>query len=467
MALWYTKDLEENNGYRLPRFLKELEAAGGQMREDILNLVLANGWTSVFKNKKPTPNNKTHDGEPISAIIHAKGNPNAGFDLKNFETQATFGKRGGNAAQKELAFAVCWLAVSYLGQNVNDEDLIDHIEETMTSYLGMIVSTASLSKRKEEIEKAGGADLVKNLRMARLWLSKYPKASASDGFKIHRGSKLVNALRSRGRKVSNVKKEDRWNPADVYLIKDSAKSKVEALLSLDDEEFNTEFNKLVNSGNFFPISLKEMDNAIMGSAALSQYSKVMIPISEPFKDSDIEKFLKLAEQCQRIAAKEGFEAVFSLNKKVRNIQSGKDAKSVEEFLWAAKEDIANNLSYRKCYPPILQWFVDSDKTGSLVSDLGFISAFVNGVTNKTTDHFLLKPSTCNLNSLGYIDAKIHMVVFEVNSTSMYVIGELEFSDTPNMRFTTQMRTKGDNMMANSISVNKSNIERPIPIRSKK
>lgn len=88
-------------------------------------------------------------------------------------------------------------------------------------------------------------------------------------FEFHHGTTEYNALRSLGKSLSGLS-EDRWNPADIILIKNDRRAYSQALMCRDIEEYNSYFSDLDNC-ELIGISLKGAA-ALHGATALSSFA---------------------------------------------------------------------------------------------------------------------------------------------------------------------------------------------------
>lgn len=192
-----------------------------------------------------------------------------GFD-KSMVSRGNKGNRANIDDERESAVAVIFDMLNQ--ENVQEEDVLEKLAGWRPNgdFKPEITQNGCESIRAFLSEKNN----LKDSYQCALGVKKVFEDSKMDGnFEILHKSKAFNFIKETAKKIlenSGIKcQPDKWNPADIFIIKEGFSVK-----SFDDiNEYNKQFN---NFDNIVGISLKKSENgALHGSAGLSNVEKLL------------------------------------------------------------------------------------------------------------------------------------------------------------------------------------------------
>lgn len=425
----------ERGPTRFQMFLKDLEAAGGEVREDIKAQILERGWSEVYRNGKNFASLKARHretGEPASVALHARGNPEVLFDMSTMIRLNTRGSETLSTEAKEVLF-LALLQVAMDAKKFTTPEIQKATEtlnqNLLAGYIGNVYGASDPAKLAEEIltKRVGIAEAAQGAA------NFFSLGLSVAGYELHRESKLIKQLREAGSKLSGLGK-DKWNPSDVYLIKDPAK--VSALLSLREiTTFNKAYSDLVQDRTILPVSLKVDAKAAMGAISTRRYADIKGPVA--FEESQISSIVQEMKAIQRKCRCQVFA---SLNKDTSLGRRG-NFKSVSSFLGdpAVQEELAKNVAWSRCYPPVLVWM--NSLKGSIPEVLALCLMEAMSASPLSTGFYLVAPAEAKWKVPGGVEIEVKAVEFQINTTSVLIHYTLTQGEKISDR-TAQIRTKG-------------------------
>lgn len=230
-------------------------------------------------------------------------------------------------------------------------------------------------------------------------------------YTIHHKDKIMNSLKTQGYKLSQLA-EDKWNPGDFFLIKNTYKLKTYKSW----QEINADINKL---DEIIPISLKKGENdALHGAYALNNIAK-----KYNLKSFSSINFKKFDDDYKKYV----YEMLKEIQKNADNsILARLDDLNFEKMFKTSQENCTSN-NYFKSIPYILEFVryyvsLKEQQKKDLIYEIvsGCFSRFpessnfykVEGNTFKCFDHGLgeVKMDLFVLSLNGDIDLKTNVIV---------------------------------------------------------
>lgn len=234
-----------------------------------------------------------------------------------------------------------------------------------------------------------------------------------------------DAIRKLGTKQTGLN-PDKWNPFDVYYCSHS-----NGLASLaGSKDITFDFNKMVDSNELLPLSLKQSDAASHGSLTIQSVLDNYKPYN-PFDRMDRAQFAKfLVQEIRQLQSK---CTVF--------VTSDTKDKSVTDYIMN-KPDLEKRYNWFSVYPCVLERF---NQLNNLIPALEDALLVAHSLSTKSSKFYLTTPKT--FKKYGETSAKIHFKHIEIplDQISIKVFYTLEIGDT-SREYMSQIRYKqGDKM----------------------
>lgn len=425
---------------RYNEFVADLEKIGGQVDPTFHAEILKKGWAKVIAGGKnfAGPKAKTISGGiPAYALVYKRGNPSELIDISKMERNVRGGKTM-STESKEVSFLLAVQVAQHAG--VLDAkkiiQLIDAMDvNVLTSYLTNIHGV----EKPEAILTDIIADPDNMRSSAVLAVNFLKKIRLDGGYSLHRGSSLYNEIRKKGAKLAGLG-EDRWNPADVMFIRNSATSKVHELLALDSiVEFNAAFNALVGVHDIVPVSLKQTDKAAMGSVAIRKYAD--IESAKPWTGS-AEEARNLLEKIRALVGVDGLNVFITWNPKA--MTKSTTSMKLTDILMDAEfvEQARLSDAWNRCYPPVVNWLHNINKKGGLKNSLAAIALNAMSSGPSSAQYHKAMDTGITLVDPSLVAVEIMGIELQINSVSCLVHYRVSKGGEPVGDYSAQIRSKG-------------------------
>lgn len=248
-----------------------------------------------------------------------------------------------------------------------------------------------------------------------------PEFSLSS-YSIHYKTKMVNTIRTRGSKLSQLAK-DKWNPSDFYLIDNRVSFVPNNFQSI------VEFNEWCCS-NTVGISLKKDDHAILGAIALKTIESKILNnnfIEKKWMKKELSKLMNLIRESLSFIKNSSIGKYVFLSRG----NKGSDREIILSLInqkTVSQEDVDKlnvaNIGFNVGNG--LKFFADvlrkNDSVENFVSCLEMIYYYAIGATEKSCSHYLATPTRFNQVYNGISkDFEFNSMIVPIGGTSSIYI----------------------------------------------
>lgn len=438
-ALWKDYSFSDKDGARrFLEFLDDLKDQSIEIDEEIKNLIIDKGWKNVFGNTKNFANPKAvYNGQQAATFLYLRGNKNTQADFNSIVRTKLRGSGTYSTQAKEASFLICVNVAEDFGIKDADKivEFIDNLQRVeVEGYLDRYPEITDVKKVADEIiSKPGLKHAASNALNALNALNFKIK-----NYQMHRESPIIKKIRDKGSKLSGLAK-DKWCPADVYLINYKEVTKIESLLTIKElTQFNEKFTDLVDSGVIIPISLKADAKASMGAVSTKKFAKIASP--EKWDNANLNLFISTINEVIRFA---GVPVSVTINEGPKTIKVPKGLKSVTD-LFNSKEfldGIKDNVSWQRCYPPVIEWLVEIGKSKGVANGLVPVILEALSASPLSTKFYICTPDAFKIKEPHGVKIEVQAIELQLNTTSVLVHYRVE-EDGKITDQTAQIRTKG-------------------------
>lgn len=196
----------------------------------------------AFKNKdltslKTVQFNDSFEGELLSVLgscgvkytqISIEKSPAYSFDGLNFRKSgkdvSTYWNSSGNKTNNQEIGVLIWVSILLHGKTKKLADFKnDRLKKFIVAKSDKEIEDSLSFLEKESLKKNGWNEQCKNSAEAIVGSLQSMNINVSN-HKLHQGGSLFDNLRSLGKKLSGLSTADKWNPSDIYFIKQNINS---------------------------------------------------------------------------------------------------------------------------------------------------------------------------------------------------------------------------------------------------
>lgn len=331
---------------------------------------------------------------------------------------------GAKTVLQEVGFAVCFDAIANGKDNIEDYKINDNV----------------VAKNQHEIEQA-----IEFLKQDKSWLNANLEGAKAlveylrenninpQNYEIHRGSPLFDQIKKVGSKLTEMT-ADKWNPADVLLIKKGVTVNPTGFKNYID------YNQYIGANkDVIGVSLKKGDHeALHGAFALGQLVKLLKLGSEGFKEFNNVDECKpaLIDYLNQLQHSVIADDVYIYTNKA---DSGK---TITELVNQMKP---NSSAFSKSFPPALQFLISVRNNREKMIDAVTAAYLVANSTHSTSCPFIKVSgsSVKQINSQNADTVKVNRILIPLTG-DIHVLFDVTVTsiDETKTNIKLQLRSKG-------------------------